>query len=934
MKELFIESNAFYSRGTSKQRANDACDRVATCLIHELGLKRWKDFSHISEADLSDLAGVSADESVQVQELVNFSREANLHLLQKQLEITKDYMEMASKSYSELQKSLALFRNFLTVGVPLEASLNELANLKTKALEMREQHIRELQGTRAAANESIEEDSATHSLRPKIATISTSGQSTALSIPTSINIHTWSREVNLDTTSFRQQLRSLQLNTATTRLFRKCFVDANLGYVSFIGERRNFASLTTGGTQLSSSSSNEENSSEHVEPIVITFEKKKADKSEKSLESSSGGSAYRLQDTSNSLLLMHSITGDTLMQHTAVTKASDMMDVLLRTPQMADFEISRISDSSGEFTKNLLALEARMANTNYKVGVLYVRAGQTREEEYFANHNTSSGGASNAAQQGSQNSGSAPGSINFDPKGDKSDAHEKKSEKSEKLSASRKERERAESNHSGSPESSHQSAPFSREYEQFLKLLGDKVELQGWQNFSGGLDTRDNRNGSHSIYSVLDNGSASIMFHVATMMPFDPEDEDGSRIERKKHIGNDVVCVVFVEEGGTFSPFSLRSEFVHVYLVVQPTTVNNRTYYKVEVISRNGVSRFGPSLPNCLFPQSKLFSLFLLTKIVNADIASTSAPAFQKRITRTREALLGDLMTLAKTRKWIKRNSVATAPSLHAMTAAVTASALASGTKSSHGDSLTSSSASRADRSESHLTREKTVDTDRLTTSSSPRDPSKELHKEVSAKSLGPRSIKARAAAAAAALEASGEGGPSSPSSRAPLSPSSRSPSSTSVTSPTIAVASSPSSTSTTPGPEKSPSKKSLAAHPLRPRDKQTSTSDLNAPRPPRDKSSTGDSLLLSPSPVSSNTKVPKKRESFDTRHASNHSSASSSKPPSPDLAGGTSSAASTTDDLDKKPKKSPSRKSVTRDDMEIKPTMKKKLSSISQQNN
>lgn len=837
-----------------------------------------------------------------MNEMVAFSREANLNQLRKQLELTKEYMEMASKSYSELQKALSLFRNFVTVGVPLDASLNELSNLKTKALEMREQHIRDLQGTRATASESIEEDSATHSLRPKIVALTppgSNGQGSApssLSIPASINVHLWSRETTLDTTSFRQQLRSLQLNTATTRLFRKCFVDANLSYVSFIGEKRSYGSSTSGSSmQLSSSSSNEE-ASEHTEPLVITFEKKKAEKSDKSLESSSGGSSYRLQDTSNSLLLIHSITGDTLMQHTAITKAKDMMDVLLRTPQMADFELSRISDSSGEFTKNLLALESRMANTNYKVGVLYIRAGQTKEEDYFANHCISSSSPA-TNQHTREKDGSAPNSVNFSSL-----------DKSEKVSSMNN------ANHTSS-----NGGPFSREYEQFLKLLGDKVELQGWQNFSGGLDTRDNRNGTHSIFSVLDGGSASIMFHVATMMPYDPEDEDGCRIERKKHIGNDVVCVVFVEEGGYFNPLSLRSEFVHVYLVVQPTTVNNRTYYKVECVTRNGVSRFGPSLPNCLFPHSKLFSLFLLTKIVNADIASTSAPAFQKRITRTREALLGDLVAVAKTKKWIKRNSVATAPSLQAMTAAVTASALASGSISNHGSSLTSSSASKVDRLESSV-REKGEGN--LTASSSPRephkethrDPHKELHKETSTKSLGPRAMKHRSSTSLENSETDRNSNASA---------------GISVTSSSTAPLSG--------APEKSPSKKSLGAAPLRPRDKTPSSSDLSdkIPRPPRSSekglssASTADSLL-SPSPVSSSsssTRIPKKRESFDTRHhSSSPKTTSDATSPKSDLKAldskGSSSAASTTEDIgvEKKPKKSASRRSVSRDDLDIKP--------------
>ena len=36
------------------------------------------------------------------------------------------------------------------------------------------------------------------------------------------------------------------------------------------------------------------------------------------------------------------------------------------------------------------------------------------------------------------------------------------------------------------------------------------------------------------------------MFHVASLLPFNPDDKQ--RLERKRHLGNDVVLVLFLEE--------------------------------------------------------------------------------------------------------------------------------------------------------------------------------------------------------------------------------------------------------------------------------------------------------------------------------------------------------------------------------------------------
>ena len=47
------------------------------------------------------------------------------------------------------------------------------------------------------------------------------------------------------------------------------------------------------------------------------------------------------------------------------------------------------------------------------------------------------------------------------------------------------------------------------------------------------------------------------MYHVANMLPYDPQDEQ--QIARKKHIGNDVVVFIFMMGAGPFDPSSFVS---------------------------------------------------------------------------------------------------------------------------------------------------------------------------------------------------------------------------------------------------------------------------------------------------------------------------------------------------------------------------------------
>ena len=62
--------------------------------------------------------------------------------------------------------------------------------------------------------------------------------------------------------------------------------------------------------------------------------------------------------------------------------------------------------------------------------------------------------------------------------------------------------------------------------------------------------------------------SIEIMFHVSTLLPHEPNDPQ--KLQRKRHIGNDIVCVVFLETDNThFSPSCIKSHFLHTFIVVR-----------------------------------------------------------------------------------------------------------------------------------------------------------------------------------------------------------------------------------------------------------------------------------------------------------------------------------------------------------------------------
>uniref|UniRef100_A0A8C9U2Q1 Signal-induced proliferation-associated 1 n=1 Tax=Scleropages formosus TaxID=113540 RepID=A0A8C9U2Q1_SCLFO len=179
-------------------------------------------------------------------------------------------------------------------------------------------------------------------------------------------------------------------------------------------------------------------------------------------------------------------------------------------------------------------------------------------------------------------------------------------------------------------------------FDEFLDLLGERVRLLGFEKYRAQLDTKSDSTGTHSLYTRYQD--YEIMFHVSTMLPYTPNNMQ--QLLRKRHIGNDIVTIVFQEPGALpFTPKTIRSHFQHVFIIVQvhhPCT--EHTYYRVAVTRSKDIPLFGPLFPKgAHFPRSPAFRDFLLAKVVNAENAAEKSEKFLSMATRTRQEYLKDL---------------------------------------------------------------------------------------------------------------------------------------------------------------------------------------------------------------------------------------------------------------------------------------------------
>ncbi|CAL1295904.1 unnamed protein product [Larinioides sclopetarius] len=184
----------------------------------------------------------------------------------------------------------------------------------------------------------------------------------------------------------------------------------------------------------------------------------------------------------------------------------------------------------------------------------------------------------------------------------------------------------------------------TKEFDKFVSLLGEKIRLKSWDKYRGGLDVKGDMTGKYSAYTIYE--GHEIMFHVSTLLPYSKDNRQ--QVERKRHIGNDIVNIIFLEGTHTdhvnFKPTMIKSQFTHIFAVVSYEKEDDS--YRLSVYSEETVPLFGPTLPNPpIFKNHQEFREFLLVKLINGEKAAFNTPTFAQKRERTLDMLIKDLYT-------------------------------------------------------------------------------------------------------------------------------------------------------------------------------------------------------------------------------------------------------------------------------------------------
>lgn len=130
------------------------------------------------------------------------------------------------------------------------------------------------------------------------------------------------------------------------------------------------------------------------------------------------------------------------------------------------------------------------------------------------------------------------------------------------------------------------------------------------------------------------------MAHVSALLPYN--ENDAQKLDRKRHIGNDLVVIIFWEGPGSWDASQLVTQMCHVFIVVE--RVKSRgplPRYRMSVVCRAGVQPFRPYLPSPPeMDADETMRTWLFMKIINGERAAFQAKTFLTKTSTARKTLL------------------------------------------------------------------------------------------------------------------------------------------------------------------------------------------------------------------------------------------------------------------------------------------------------
>jgi len=147
-------------------------------------------------------------------------------------------------------------------------------------------------------------------------------------------------------------------------------------------------------------------------------------------------------------------------------------------------------------------------------------------------------------------------------------------------------------------------------YAEFVSGLGWTIDIANHRGYLGGLDPKLTTGITCPYYA---NSIMEVIFHEVTSMP--TNETDPQQIHKKRHVGNDIVHVVYSEHCSDYDPTTITSQFNDAHIIVYPLP---NGLFRVQVYRKDNVQIFGPLLHG-MCVNKKLLPILVRQTAINAN---------------------------------------------------------------------------------------------------------------------------------------------------------------------------------------------------------------------------------------------------------------------------------------------------------------------------
>eukprot|EP01090_Pellita_catalonica_P014937 TRINITY_DN3917_c0_g1_i1.p1 TRINITY_DN3917_c0_g1~~TRINITY_DN3917_c0_g1_i1.p1 ORF type:complete len:550 (+),score=71.18 TRINITY_DN3917_c0_g1_i1:95-1651(+) len=153
---------------------------------------------------------------------------------------------------------------------------------------------------------------------------------------------------------------------------------------------------------------------------------------------------------------------------------------------------------------------------------------------------------------------------------------------------------------------------ISQQYQDFLSGLGWLVDLATHRGYVGGLD----RKGTHGkVAPYFCDANAELIYHELTGMPL--KEGDSQQVQRKRHVGNDSVLIIWSENKKPYNVDTIVSQFNQIFLIIYPVP---NAMYRISIVQKSKKIVTGP-LQDGMIISSDCLSQLVRETVMNACIS-------------------------------------------------------------------------------------------------------------------------------------------------------------------------------------------------------------------------------------------------------------------------------------------------------------------------